>query len=379
MTTYVATTIQGLEDVLEQEIKALGGHIVSKARRAIIFEGDQALMYKANYMLRTALRILMPIDLFIVQNETQLYKAIQSINWPFYFDLDYTFAINVSGKSKIFTHSQYVALKCKDAIVDQFRDRFGKRPNVNTDQPDFMINIHIQEDRVEVLLDSSGESLHKRGYKIHNGEAPLSEVLAAGMILLTEWNGEVPLYDLMCGSGTILTEASLIATRTPPQIKRSYFAFRQWKDYDADLWQKIQTEALNQSRPAPAKLYGGDKSLKAIKNTTENLENIEMDDYVVMALQDFERIEGEKEPGVIVMNPPYDERLKVDDVVAMYRRMGDVMKKNFSGCDAYVISSNIDALKKFGLSPARRYPLHNGPLECRMYKFELREGSFRKV
>ena len=370
-----ATTLFGLEEVLMEELRELGAQDIEKVNRAVIFTGDKELLYKANLHLRTALRVLVPVHKFTAANEQELYNGVRQLNWSEYLDGDQTLAVESAVNSDFFNHSHYVSLKTKDAIVDQFRDKTGARPWVNIDNPDLTIHIHIFKDNCTISLDSSGETLHKRGYKTANTPAPLSEVLAAGMILLTGWRGEKPFVDPMCGSGTIALEAALIAANIAPGVFRGDFGFKHWKNFDAALWQKLYKEALNQERESKYKIIASDISLQAVRVAEENMQNAELEEKLIILKKSFEELEPPREPGIIVMNPPYGERLAEENIIQFYKEIGNTLKQKWNGFEAWILSSNRQALKQVGLRTSKKTTLYNGPLECGFYKYELYEGS----
>jgi putative N6-adenine-specific DNA methylase len=365
----IAKTFAGLEEVLAAEIRNLGGMNVELLKRGVSYEGDKRLLYRSNWELRTALRILMPIHQFQTNNEHDFYNKIREIDWARYMDVKQTLAVDAVVNSTYFTHSQYVALKTKDAVVDQFRDKTMKRPSVNSLTPDLLINIHINGDQVNVSLDASGDSLHRRGYRVDAMEAPINEVLAAGMIQLTPWRGETPFADAMCGSGTILAEAAMLAQNIAPQHGRDYFSFKRWLDYDAALLREVVEANAKKALAHP--IYGSDLSFQAIRVTERNLEAAGVKGTVEMKRKDFFKAEKPAESGVLMFNPPYDERLHVGDVEAFYQQIGDTLKKQWTGWTAWMISSNPDAVKRIGLRPSNRIPLFNGALECRLLRFEM--------
>ncbi len=373
-----ATTLHGLEDVLVQEIEQIGGENIEKSKRAVLFDGDKELLYRANLQLRTAIRVLVPIQTFRARSEDDLYNRVKRINWAKYMSNRNTLAIDASASSNIFRHSKYVALKTKDAIVDQFRDRTGKRPNVNIYNPTLRINVHINQTEVTISLDSSGDSLHKRGYKVDSLEAPISEVLAAGMLLLSGWDARLPLIDPMCGSGTIPIEAALIATKTPPGIFREQFGFETWRDFDSDLWEKVKKAALEKVIPCSVQLLGTDESFKAIRIAQRNVEAARMEKYIELKRSKFEKLQLSFDEGILVFNPPYDERLENENINDFYQLIGDQLKNNWQGYTAWMISSNFQALKHVGLRPSKKIILFNGPLECKFQKFEMYAGSKKK-
>src|ERR1019366_7467736 len=376
----IAKTIFGLEDVLSTELQRLGARDVETHNRAVSFTGDKGFMYKANICLRTALRILVPIETFKVSDEKSLYDSIQSINWENYMDVTDTLAIDTVLNSDLFTHSQYLSQKAKDAIVDQFRVKHGERPSVDLDNPTLRIHMHIFQDNCTVAFDSSGESLHKRGYRDKTNLAPLNEVLAAGMILLSGWDKRSTFIDPMCGSGTLLIEAAMIANNIPPGYYREEYGFEKWKKFmafDEELFNTIFDSAIDKITNHEQKIIGCDISRNVAKKAKENVKLAKVDDIVTVqtcAMQDMEIPAGR---GVVVMNPPYGERMVKDNIEELYKSIGDTFKKNFSGYDCWVISSNMEAFKHVGLRPSRKIALFNGQLECRFMKYEMYQGTKR--
>ncbi len=371
----IVKTLFGLEEILAKELKALGAENIQKLSRAVLCEGDMALLYRINIESRLALRVLMPIDTFDVQDEQELYRKIKRVNWQRHFTNEVTIAVDGHSSSDLFTHSKYIALKAKDAIVDQFREMTGTRQNVELNQPDIRVNIHIRGNICTVSLDSSGESLHKRGYRTDAVFAPINEVLAAGMISLSEWKCDSDFYDPMCGSGTIAIEAAFYAYGIPPNINRNYFSFKNWKNFDQDLWDMVKTTALEKKRDFKHNIYASDIDYRAIEKTRNNIENAGFTDEIEVQEVDFNELKPHSETGLIMINPPYDERLEIDNVKDFYKWMSDVLKQNFSDHDAWIISSNLDAIKYFGLRPSRKIALFNGPLECKFLKYALYRGT----
>lgn len=372
----LAKTMLGLEQVLAQELQELGATNILPLQRAVQFEGDQKLLYRANLELRTALRILKPFHSFKTKHENHLYKKLREIDWETYLGVDDTLAIDAVTTSKYLTHSKYLSLKTKDAIVDQFREKYERRPSIDLKRPTVRLNIHINSDNVCTLsLDSSGESLHKRGYRVDAVEAPINEVLAAGMILLSGWQKDCIFLDPMCGSGTIPIEAAYYAYNIPPQLYRDYFGFKKWKDFDADLWETVLREAKERIQNFTFPIFGFDSDFQALKISSQNVLAAHLEGKVEIDLQKFEKLEPPAEKGFMIMNPPYDERLPVSDTEAFYKKIGDTLKQNFAGYTAWIISSNLDALKNIGLRPSRKMTLFNGPLECKFQKYDLYKGS----
>jgi len=374
----VAKTLFGFEELLADELKKLGALHIQKGLRMVSFEGDTGFMYKANLALRTAIKIVKPIHRFQVRNEQELYQKMYHIDWSEYMTAQQTLAIDATVFSEHFNHSKYIALKCKDAIVDQFRDRGGVRPNIELESPDLRLNIHIHQDQCTVSLDSSGASLHQRGYKTATNIAPINEVLAAGLLLLSGWDGQCDFLDPMCGSGTILIEAGMIACNIPANINRQEFAFQRWPDWDEALFDLIRSSLLKKTREFPYSLRGFDTSMAAIRKAQQNVVNAGLEDYIQLSLQNFFRsgkpVEGNLH---ILFNPPYDERISVQ-TETFYKQIGDTLKQHYAGTSAWFITGNLEALKYVGLKPSAKIKVFNGSLECRLVKYELYDGS-RKI
>lgn len=372
----VATTIAGLEGVLADELRKLGAKEVNEGIRSVYFKGDKGFMYKANIALRTAIRILKPIKRSKIFDEEDLYEAIQRVKWDRILDVDGTFAIDAVVFSKNFTtNSHYIALKSKDAIADFFTYKFKKRPNVDLKNPDVKIHIHIHKDWLTISLDSSGNSLHKRGYRSATNIAPINEVLAAGLVLLSGYKGEENFIDPMCGSGTLLIEAAMIANNIPANINRKHFSFENWKDYDEDLYFIIQDSLLKKIRNSHFKIMGFDKAPSAVKKARQNIINANLEEFIGVHHVNF--FNSKKEvfgKTTILFNPPYGERLTID-VEAFYKNIGDTLKHGYPNSTAWLITSDISALKFVGLRTSKRVPLKNGDLDCRFVKYELYEGS----
>lgn len=374
----VAKTIFGLEDILSTELQRLGARNIEKHNRAVSFTGDLGVIYKCNLHLRTALRVLIPIAKFEVQNEDELYTEVRKIDWEQYMGVDDTLAIDCVLNTELFTHSQYIAQKTKDAIVDQFRDKHDKRPSVDLEKPTLRLHVHIYNDVCTIALDTSGESLHKRGYRDKTNLAPINEVLAAGLVLLSGWNGRSNFIDPMCGSGTILIEAALIAANIPPGYYKEDFGFMRWRRYKAfneELWQKILDAAMDRIESVTPKIMGGELSHNVARKAKENVKRAKVEDMVHIregAIQEFEAPEG---GGVVIVNPPYGERMDKDNIDELYKEIGDAFKKRFSGYNCWLITSNAEALKKVGLKTSRRIPVFNGQLECRFVKYEMYQGT----
>jgi putative N6-adenine-specific DNA methylase len=373
----VAKTFFGFEEILAKELQQLGAQEVEPGIRMVSFKGDQGFMYKANLALRTALKILKPIYYFKATNETGLYTGIGKIKWSNYLQPHQTFVIDTTVHSDHFKHSQFVSQKCKDAIVDQFRNETGQRPSIDKDFPDVRINIHIAKDQVSVALDTSGASLHHRGYRMATNIAPINEVLAAGMLLLSGWDGQGDFIDPMCGSGTILAEAAMIACHIPANINRKEFAFEKWSDWDPDLFATIETALLNKVREFHYTITGYDKAPSAVLKAKDNIKNANLQDYITIHERNFFDTEKTtKGPLHMLFNPPYGERLDIQ-MERFYAEIGDTLKKSYPGTNAWFITANLEALKFVGLKPSRKIKLFNGSLEARLVKYEMYEGSKR--
>lgn len=378
----VAKTLQGLEDVLAGELRDLGAENVMPGRRMVSFEGDLAMMYKANVCCRTALSILKPIYKFIAKDPESLYEMVKEYDWSTVLSLDKTFSIDTVAHSSEFTHSRFVTYRVKDGIVDYFKDKFGpdKRPGVRLHDADVMINVHIDGDRITLSLNSSGESLHKRGYRVAQTEAPINEVLAAGIILKSGWKGDCPLVDPMCGSGTFLIEAALIAAGIKPGSFRKGFAFEHWHDFDGELLDSILNDTSDRREPK-YKVYGADISPKAVAIAERNIMSAGVDELVnlrVKPLNKWDEAPAEGIPGVLVTNPPYGERINVDDMEALYATLGTKLKHVFKGYHAWVISSNEEYLSRIGLSPSLKEPMQNGGIDCELREYIIFEGEKRE-
>lgn len=374
----VAKTIYGLEEICASELRRLGAENVAVHNRAVSFEGNIGVLYKANLLVRTALRILVPIHEFRASNEHTFYEEVKKIDWSAYISPDDTLAIDTVLNTPIFNHSQYISQKAKDAIVDQFRDRYGRRPSVDLDKPTLRLHIHIFNDVVSIAFDSSGESLHKRGYRAKTNLAPINEVLAAGLVLLSGWTGRTPLVDPMCGSGTILIEAAMIASEIPAGIHRKWFGFEMWHSYlpyDAELWKTIHTAAIDRINDTEPQLYGCEISPNVARKAKENIKWAKVEDMIQIVNTDFRDYEPPTGGGTLIMNPPYGERMEKDDLELLYKSIGDTFKKRYSGYDCWMITSNMDALKQVGLRPSRKLTLYNGQLECKYMKYSMYAGT----
>ncbi|MEO5585869.1 MAG: THUMP domain-containing protein [Flavobacteriales bacterium] len=374
-----AQTMYGLEPVLAEELLRLGAKEVEKHNRVVAFTGDLGFLYKANLCLRTALRVLIPIDDFEVRNEQDIYAGIKKIPWEVYLGADDTFAFTAKLNSERFGHSQYVALLAKDALADRFREKTGKRPSVDAEDPALRIRLFITGDHCTVSLDSSGDSLYKRGYREQTNLAPLNEVLAAGMILLSGWDRMSNFVDPMCGSGTLLIEAALIAANIPPGAYRKGFGFQRWNDFDAELWAKVHAGAMERITGNRPLILGGEISKNVARKAETNIAIADLKEEIEVRNVAFEDLEAPAGRGIVIINPPYGERMDEDvDINGLYKMMGDTLKKNWAGYDAWVLTSNMEAAKYIKLTPRPKIRLFNGALDCRFLRYELYEGSRRR-
>lgn len=369
---YLAKCFQGLEETLSKELSRLGAFNIKIRKRAVLFQADLESFYRINYRSRIAIRLLKPIMTFRANSYDELYDELLSVDWPAYMHFDQTFAVSSVVKSSIFNHSKYTTLKAKDAIVDHFRNRFRKRPFIEVQQPDIHFHLHINDRNVRLFLDASGESLHKRGYrKDDTFRAPLSECLAAGMLLQAGWDGSKDFVDPMCGSGTLLIEAAMIARNIAAQRYRAYFSFHHWPDFNPKLWKKIKQDAKDEEKVFEFSIKGYDYSNEAIKAATTNLRGAGLRGYTDLTLLDINDMPIHKGPGFLMVNPPYDDKIKVDDINQLYRELGDMLKQKFELWDAWVFTANFDALKNIGLKTSHRIPLFNGPKESRLCLYEM--------
>ena len=370
----IAKTFSGLEDVLAKEVKRIGGKNVRRGKRAVFYDGDLELIYRSNYHLRAALRILKEIEHFNFKNVDQFYLKCKKIKWQNYFTVDQNFVINsVVVNSRDFRNSMFASLKVKDAIADYFRENFGKRPSVDTDNPDIIINVHIFQDNCTLSIDSSGESLHKRGYRVKQGEAPLNEVLAAGMIYISGWLGNSDFMDPMCGSGTLPIEAAMIAQNIPAAKFRKEFAFQLWNDFDPLLWEKV-TEPVER-REFRHKIYASDISGSNLLNAQTNARRALVFNKIQFACTDFKDLNINLNNATILTNPPYGERLRENDLDGLYSMIGERLKHQYAGNSAWILSSAFESLKFVGLKPSERIDLFNGPLKCKYNNYRLFEGK----
>lgn len=377
-TRFLAKTFYGFESILAKELMSLGAKNIKELNRMVAFEGDLGFMYKANFSLGCALRILMPIGTFRVTNQEQLYDAVKSIPWQQYFSHEKTFAIDSGLFSDRFSNSLFLSQKAKDAIVDYFREKTRKRPSVDTSDPQIRINLHLSDDTLSVALDSSGASLHQRGYKTITNIAPINEVLAAGILHLSDWHGQRNFFDPMCGSGTLAIEAALIACKIPHGIHRASYSFMHWNSFDSALWEKIKESALNKVKEFPFTIYAQDKAPSAVRKTEENAENAGLSEYIQVQRADFfKALPPTTSPLHIVFNPPYGERLAIDEI-PFYKEIGNTLKQHYNNSEAWLISSNLEALKHLGLKPFKKTKLYNGKLEAKLQGYRLYSGSLKE-
>ncbi|MFV0391095.1 MAG: class I SAM-dependent RNA methyltransferase [Paludibacteraceae bacterium] len=370
----IAKTFKGLEEVLAEELVALGADNIQLQRRAVSFTGNQALLYRANFHLRTASRVLKPILSFKANDADEIYNQVKKFNWEKYMSPATSFAIDSTVFSDTFRHSKFVAYRVKDAIADLFSEKYGKRPSVSIDNPKLMINVHVAQNQCTVSLDSSGDSLHKRGYRERQTEAPINEALAAGMILMTGWRGETDFIDPMCGSGTFLIEAGLIALNIPPGIYRDRFAFEEWNDFDEELFEDISNDDSCE-REFEHQIYGSDVSLRAIRIAEKNVRSAGLTKYIKLDVLPLQEIDTPADKCLMVTNPPYGERINPANIGDIYKSLGTVLKHKFSGCTAWVISSEENYLYKIGLKPAQKIELLNSSLECLYCRYDIFDGK----
>ena len=372
----IAKTFMGLEPVLAKELTQLGATDVTPGRRMVSFKGDKELLYRANFQLHTAIRILKPIKHFRALSADDVYEGVKDIDWSEYIEQDKTFAVDSVVFSEEFRHSKFVAYKVKDAIVDQFREKTGKRPNISVSNPDIRLNIHIAEDQCTLSLDSSGESLHRRGYRQESVEAPLNEVLAAGMILMTGWQGDTDFIDPMCGSGTLLIEAALIARNMAPGLFRKEFAFEKWSDFDRELFDEIYNDD-SKERDFRHHIYGYDVDIKAVNTARMNVRAAGLSSDITIEERDFKDFTKPQDKSIIVTNPPYGERISTPDLLGTYKMIGERLKHEFMGNDAWILSYREECFDQIGLKPSIKIPLFNGSLECEFRKYQLFDGRMR--
>lgn len=374
--TFIAKTSSGLEPVLFEELTQLGALNCQLLNRSVMFEGDFAMMYRANYFCRTAIRILWKVGAFTFENNDQFYRHIYQFDAERYLSYDGTLAISATLNNTIFNTPLFASMLAKDAICDRFRNMYNERPSVDKENPDVQFHLHIFNNECHLFLDSSGESLHKRGYKVANHPAPINEVVAAGMIKLSGWKGECDFIDCMCGGGTLLIEAAMIALNIPAGFYRHHFGFMNWKNFDSVVWKKVKDEAEILD-DVDINFYGSDISARMIEYSEENVAEASLEDFITLKKQDMLDSVPPRTPALLMINPPYGERLEVEDIDLLYKKIGDTLKTNYTNCKAFIISSDTQAMKNIGLKTSKRYTLFNGPLECKFWGYELYQGTKR--
>ncbi len=372
----VAKTLFGLEEVLAGELRALGGANVKPLNRSVEFFGDKRLLYDANLRVRAATRIIKPVRAFRSADADQLYRRAKRIDWSRYMSVDSTFSVDALVNHSAIRNSHYAALRVKDAIADRFRVRYGRRPSVDLNEPDLRVNLHLVKNVATLSLDSSGEPLFRRGYRTESGPAPINEALAAGILFLAGWNGNAPLVDGMCGSGTFLIEAALLAGNIAPGLVGRQYGFMRWPDYDPGLWKSLVSSARSQASPLQGvKILGSDIDGKSVQRARANARRAGVEEYIEFRQTGFEQLEPPSGPGVFITNPPYGKRLSEENLEALYRGIGDTLKNKYDGYNAYILTANAPASKKIGLKPSSRFKLFNPPMECQLLKYEIYKGS----
>ncbi len=371
----IAKTMSGLEYVLEEELKSIGAKHTQVLRRAVAFRGDKEVLYKANYCCRTAISILKPLYHFEAFTNEDLYKKLYAFQWDKYLDLDKTFLIDTIVSGEFFSHSLYLSQLCKDALVDSFREKYNERPSVDKNEPHIRFTLRILDKECSIFIDSSGDSLYRRGYRIKHGEANLNEVLAAGMIMLSGWKGECNFFDPMCGSGTLAIEAAMIAQKIPPGYYRKNFGFMNWNDFNSDLWRQIVETENGKICESDIDIVSSDISSYAVDLAEQNAKNAKLHRDIIFDVIPFQEMDLPDEKGIIFINPPYGERIKLEDIRDFYKSIGDTLKSNCKGYDAWIISSGKDLVKYIGLKPSKKYTLFNGSIECTFAKFEMFSGK----
>jgi len=374
----IAKTLFGLENVLEKELSQLGASSVKVLNRAVSFEGELEMLYRANYCCRTALSILVPVQSFYIRNAKDIYHRALKIKWDNHIGIDQTFSIVPVVHSKLFNHSGYPALVLKDAIADYFNHKYNRRPSVDTARPDILVNLHIRENEVNISLDSSGVPLYKRGYRISQSIAPLNEVLAAGIVKMSGWDPSRPLMDPMCGTATIPIEAAMIALNIPPGKFRSSFGFMKWSDYDEELFLGIRDQANAKVVERDFSITCSDISTEAVSSATMNLASAGFSNHINLYTRDFFRSGSGNDGYTIITNPPYGERIKEDDINRFYSDIGERLKHGYNSSQAWIITSNLSALKHVGLKPSEKHTLYNGALECRLVRYDMYQGSIKQ-
>lgn len=373
------TTFFGLEEILAKELQQLGGRNVEVFKRGVSVVGDTGFLYKANLCLHTALKVIIPIAKFRAENEQDLYNGIKQLEWEKFISNSDTLMVESVVNSDMFSHSLFVSQKVKDGMVDRFREKTGKRPDVDLIHPSFKLYVHIFKNEVSLNLDSSGDPLYKRGYRADINEAPMKEVLAAGLVKLSGWEKHLLLIDGMCGAGTIAIEAALWANNIPPGYYRDQFGFMRWKNFDEQLYDTIFESSVSKIKEDKVEIIANDIDAHTLKKAKSNTQNAKVDDVVTCTNESFFDIKPTRQGGVVILNPPYGERLPVDEIEKLYKEIGDKLKKDFQNFNAWIITSRPEAIKSVGLRPSRKIQIYNGALECRYLKYELYGGSKKAV
>ncbi len=374
----IAKTFQGLEGILAEELRELGAENVRPGCRMVSYTGDKEMLYRSNLCLRTATRVLKPIKSFRAESADEVYEAVKAMDWQEYLDTETTFAVDSVVYSTEFRHSKFVAYRVKDAIADHFTEKTGSRPNIRITNPDLRLHIHVAEQDCTLSLDSSGDSLHRRGYRQEQGTAPLNEALAAGIILSTGWRGECDFIDPMCGSGTLPIEAALIARNIAPGVYRKSFAFEKWRDFDHNLLEHVYNDD-SREREFTHRIYAYDNSRDALLTTVRNVRAAGLSNIITVAQQDIKDFARPKERAIMVMNPPYGERMAQPNLLALYETIGERLKHQFEGNEAWVLSCHRECFDAIGLKASLRLPLFNGPLECELRKYQLFSGKYNEA
>ena len=378
MLRLTAKTFHGMEQMLADELTDLKAERIKILNRAVQFSGDKEMYYKANYRCRTALRVLSELSYFKAHNEDYLYRKVREIPWDSYIAAEDTFAIDKTVNSQFFKHSQFAALRVKDAIVDFFNDKYGERPSVDTKEPDVLIDLHISNERVNISLDTSGQSLYKRGYRKETVIAPINEVLAAGLVKASGYDGKVDFYDPMCGSGTLLCEVAEAVLNIPPGYHRKHFGFMNFRDFDQKLWTKVKSEADSLIKSETnVNIMGADIDSKALASAKENIKAAGLNQYIKLHQTDFFKTNAPSESGLMMTNPPYDERLELPDIDTFYKSIGDSLKQNYAGWTAHIFSGYPAASKKVGLRTEKKQQFYNGKIDSRLLKYKIFKGRMK--
>lgn len=370
---YFATVARGLEEIAAEELKQLGAIAPMAEFTGVRFQGDKSLLYRVNLWARTIFRVLMPIAEIKSYNAQQLHKNVKNFAWEDYLAPHQTFAVNCTGGNQNLNHTHFTALQIKNAIVDRQRQDTGKRSDIEVKNPDILINAHIRENRCILSLDSSGSSLHRRGYRPIVGTAPLKETLAAALLEIAQWQPDLPFLDPFCGSGTLPIEAALKSLNIAPGLYHQRFGFQSWQDFDRDLWEKLVTEAKeSQLSQLTAPIFGSDRDLDVLESARLNADSCGVGDRISFNQTDLPNLESPADKGIIICNPPYGKRLGDEQELGdLYKLLGDVLKQRFKGWTAYILSGNKALTKQIGLKTSRRIPLYNGSLPCTLLKYEL--------